>query len=433
MKHNVLVYPNITFRRNLAADSYVVAVRSMIEHLLATRDDLAFTMLLPEALGMFDIDGVEQIDYDLPSYPNTMRAHFDTRAFIDAIDWKHRSFDIVWSHLPEHTLAIRNVFMNVTNERPVFVGYAHWFEVPENTAYLATMFMHNLAGVLSMRECGVNSAWLRDLIIGYADEHLSHDLADAVRGVLTVQYLGTDPIPMGLIPPPVDPKLIVFNHRANEYTGFNTAVAAFDDLWTRRQDFRVMFTVAAHPDRPWAFNADTTSRYDYLMHLGTACVGVGAFKRYSAWSVSVMDGMSVGVPYTLPRGLCYPEMVGAEHALLHDGWRDMLEHVEWMMDNPVARGTESARALQIAESFVWDKRIDPYSEMFDRAIAALPVLKEATDAYERVAELARDGATKADIMRVMGWGVRVPFTQYRTRLRNDGIDILAQPEQLTLA
>jgi len=71
--------------------------------------------------------------------------------------------------------------------------------------------------------------------------------------------------------------------------------------------------------------------------------------------------------------------------------------------------------------------------MFDDAIAALPSLKKATDSYERVADLARGGATKADIMHAMGWGVRVPWTPYRTRLRADGIDVVDAAEQLTLA
>ena len=442
MKVNVLVYPNITYARNIEADSYVVAVRSMITNLLRTRDDLAFTMLLPEPVYALDVPGVEQVIYDPgPSMPNTMRAHFNTRAFIDAIDWKRKSYDVVWSHLPEHTLAIRNVFMNATNERPTFVGYAHWFEVPENTTYPATMLMHNLAGVLSMRECGVNSAWLRDLVIGYADDMLHPALVESIRSILTVQYLGTDGPPRGLVPPPVDPKLIVFNHRASEYTGFDDTLAAFDELWHRRQDFRVWFTLTSgvpadkFANRPWAVTDAAPTRYEYLMRLGQAAVGIGMFKRYSAWSVSVMDGMSMGVPYTLPRGLCYPEMVGDDHALLHTGWRQMLDHVEWMMDNPVARGTESMRATQIAESFEWPARIGPYQRMFDAAIAALPAIKEATDTYERVADLARREYTKEDIMRHMGWwpGARVPWTPYRTRLRADGIDVTTAAEQLTLA
>jgi hypothetical protein len=47
----------------------------------------------------------------------------------------------------------------------------------------------------------------------------------------------------------------------------------------------------------------------YLNNISEAVFGVGAFKNYSAWSMSVTDGLSVGVPYLLPKGLCYEEMV----------------------------------------------------------------------------------------------------------------------------
>ena len=33
---------------------------------------------------------------------------------------------------------------------PKIVGYSHWFEVPENTAYNKTMLMHNIAGMLEI-------------------------------------------------------------------------------------------------------------------------------------------------------------------------------------------------------------------------------------------------------------------------------------------
>lgn len=431
MKYDVLVYPNITYARNLEADSYVVAVGAMIRNLNVVRDDLRFTMLLPHAVeSLADIPNVEQIEYDLPTYPNTMRCHFDTRAFIDAIDWKRRSWDVVWSHLPEHTLAIRNVFMNVTNEKPVFVGYSHWVEIPENTAYLATMFMANLAGVLSMRTCGVNSEWLRDLTIEYGDAYLSHELADAMRGILKVQYIGVDRWDHDIEP---EPGLIVWNHRQSTYTGFPEALRAFDALWARRHDFRVMFTLG-DVDRPYAVPVTIDPadyRRSYMSTLARAWFGIGR-GGYAPWAVAVMDGLSLGVPYIVPQGGCYPEVVGGMMPV-YDDRASLIHHIERMLDNPDARAGMSTNARNIANRFGWANRIAAYSDMFDDAIAALPMVKESTDSYERIATYARNGATKAEIMRSMGWGVGIPWTPYRTRLRADGIDVADQPTQLALA
>ena len=35
-------------------------------------------------------------------------------------------YDIVYSHLPEHTLQLKNLFFNSTNIDPKFIGYCHW-------------------------------------------------------------------------------------------------------------------------------------------------------------------------------------------------------------------------------------------------------------------------------------------------------------------
>ena len=49
--------------------------------------------------------------------------------------WKHTDYDVVYSHLPEHTLQLKNLLVNDTNIDPKIVGYCHWYEVDENTNY----------------------------------------------------------------------------------------------------------------------------------------------------------------------------------------------------------------------------------------------------------------------------------------------------------
>ena len=61
-------------------------------------------------------------------------------------------------------------------------------------------------------------------------------------------------------------------------------------------------------------------------------MGIGCFQKYSAWSISTTDGLSQGVPYILPNGMCYPEMVGEQYPLLYkandsQSFKDMIESV----------------------------------------------------------------------------------------------------------
>jgi hypothetical protein len=46
--------------------------------------------------------------------------------------------------------------------------------------------------------------------------------------------------------------------------------------------------------------------------------------------MSVTDGLSVGVPYLLPKGLCYEEMVGDTYPLYKDR-NDLKEHIEMIL------------------------------------------------------------------------------------------------------
>ena len=49
-KYKILVYPNITFMKDLEKDSYVVVLRNVIKELNKVRDDIFWTILSPEQL-----------------------------------------------------------------------------------------------------------------------------------------------------------------------------------------------------------------------------------------------------------------------------------------------------------------------------------------------------------------------------------------------
>ena len=59
--------------------------------------------------------------------------------------------------------------------------------------------------------------------------------------------------------------------------------------------------------------------------------------------------------------------------------------------------------------------------MFNEAIEQLPVLKEDTDSYNRIVDFIqrKKSVTKKEILDYLGWGVRIKFSSYRNRLRNE--------------
>ena len=164
-KYKILVYPNITFQRDLEKDSYVVVLCNIIRELNKIRDDLHWTIFSPEHINSLDFENTKQLILPLPTYPNAMRLHFDQKRIIKALDFRHNDYDIVYSHQPEHTLQLKNVFLNETNIEPKFIGYTHWTEFPEITNYAATVMDINFLGLLAMDKCGINTQGQKNLIL----------------------------------------------------------------------------------------------------------------------------------------------------------------------------------------------------------------------------------------------------------------------------
>ena len=81
-KYKVLVYPNITFQKDLEKDSYVVVLGNIIKEINEIRDDIHWTIFSPEHINSLDFDNTHQLMLPLPSYPNAMRLHFDQKRII---------------------------------------------------------------------------------------------------------------------------------------------------------------------------------------------------------------------------------------------------------------------------------------------------------------------------------------------------------------
>ena len=126
--YKILVYPNETFQKDLEKDSYVVVLKNVIKELNKVRNDIYWTILTSKHVESLQFENTEQLEIKIPSYPNKMRTHFDADEILKVIDWRNKDYDIIYSHLPEQTLALSNLFKNSTNLDLPIIGYSHWFE-----------------------------------------------------------------------------------------------------------------------------------------------------------------------------------------------------------------------------------------------------------------------------------------------------------------
>jgi hypothetical protein len=412
-KYKVLIYGNYTFQENLEADSFVEVMRRIIPF-MSSRWKIHFTILIPEFVKSLNFPNVDQKIYKLPTYINQMRTHFDSTEFMKIVDWKRNDWDIIYTHLPEHTNQIANSIFNNSNIAPKIIGYSHWFEVPENAPYPKNMLDASIVGMLHMDECGVNSKWLKKLVIDHAAKHYNQRVLERLEQIIQPHYLGVDRVNPRTVGDYKD-KTVMFNHRDAGYTGWSWFVDAVDEIWKTRQDFKV-YTTLAQVDRPWNEKISLTTRNDYMDFLSNVKFGVGTFQTYSAWSISTTDGFSVGVPYLLPNKLCYPEMVSISsipYPYLYNGRDDFIKKFNEMLDNPIEYDT-----TELAKNMLWEARIskwfNSWANVFD-----LKQMKNDTDGLTRIKEFIKLNGycTKNDILKHLNWGVRVKWSLYRNSLR----------------
>ena len=411
--YNILVYPNITYQKDLEKDSYVVVLCNIIKELNKIRDDIYWTIISPRQIDSLDFDNTEQIILPLPSYPNAMRTHFDFKTIIREIDWKKKHYDIVYSHLPEHTLQLKNLLYNNTNINPSFIGYTHWTEFPEITNYEMTMMDVNFLGLLEMERCGINTQGQKNLILKNAKKSLDKESLIRLESILVPQYLGWE-IPK-YNKQSSDKKIIVYNHRPHTYKNWPWVLKQMDKLWEQRQDFELWVPLADTSEREYITN-DKYDRFGYFSKLSSCYVGICAKQKYGGWAISATDGMSVGVPYMFSDDDYYHELAG-DAGIYYD--EDVfVDKLNDLLNTQSLRNEWSDKSLQRFEQGKWEKAINQFNDMLNETIDNLPTISE-TDSYKRILDFIhkKKSVSKEDILDYLNWGVRISFTSYRNRLR----------------
>jgi glycosyltransferase involved in cell wall biosynthesis len=416
-KYEILVYPNITYQKDLEKDSYVVVLGNIIRELNKIRDDLYWTILSPRQIDSLDFDNTEQIILPLPSYPNAMRTHFDFKTIIREIDWKKKDYDIVWTHLPEHALQLKNLLYNNTNINPLFIGYTHWTEFPEITNYEMTMMDVNFLGLLEMERCGINTQGQKELILKNAKKSLNKESLIRLEEKIVPNYLGWE-IPK-YEKQTSNKKIIVFNHRPHKYKNYDWFLKQMDRLWEHRQDFEVWVPLTDSVTKPYMTN-DKYDRFGYFSKLSSCYIGISCKQRYGGWAVSATDGMSVGVPYMFSDDGYYHELAD-DAGIYYKDEDEFFNKLNNILDDKELRDEWSGKSLERFEQGKWEIAIHQFNNMLNKMIDKLPMIKNETDSYKKILDFIhkKKSVSKEDILDYLNWGVRISFTSYRNRLRNE--------------
>jgi glycosyltransferase involved in cell wall biosynthesis len=412
----VLWYPNITHQKALEKDSYIQVVKNQIKLLNEIRDDLWHYMILPCPVPSLQFDNVTQWYMDFETYPQTMRSSFRVDVVRKMLN-NSLDFDIVMSHLPEHTHQLVNTLYNVTHHMPPVTGYSHWFDLKDVVAWPKDSFLQNMTGLLEYDRCYINTQAQKDLVIEQASETFNTKTIIKLDDILTVQHLGVkeEDIVDSINENPE--KIIVFNHRPDTYKHFKEFIALTDELWEIRQDFKVWIPLLDKPNRDYV----VTTKFDkqgYYKELRKCYMGFSPKQKYGGWSVSTTDGMMNGVPYIMYDADYYHEL--HDKASFFSDDNDALMMMNTYLDDLPFRNEEAEYALEhIRDNLIYKDKMVDMNEYMNDLLSKQKVMGDS-EKFKEIVEFIKTNKQvgKKDLMDWLCWGRGIKWTPYRRALMN---------------
>lgn len=408
----VLVYPNITFSKDLEKDSYIQVIKKQIKLLNEIRDDLWFYLILTKPTPSLQFGNVTQLYIDLPTYPPTMRSHVDVTTLQRMLGGK-LDFDLVMCHLPEHAHALKNILYNVTHHVPPFFGYTHWTDLKQVVAWPKDSFLQNITGLLEYDRCYLNTAYQKSLILNQAKETFNDKTIQKLDEILTVQHLGVDVSDIVSDINSRPEKIIVFNHRPDTYKHFKKFISVCDKLWEVRQDFKVWIPLLEKPNRDYVITTKGNKDW-YYKQLQKCYVGFSPKQKYGGWSVATTDGMMNGVPYIMYDASYYHELYKTGDFFKDDAVTLLNKY----LDNLEYRNEEASKALNWMNNHLTykDKIIEMNIYMND--LLSKQKIMGDSEKFNEIVQYIRDRGSvkKIEMMDWLNWGRGIKWSPYRLAL-----------------
>jgi len=405
----ILVYPNITWQKNLEQDSYVQVLKNMIRE--TQNEPFYWHIISPTHIDGLTFDNTEQYLLPVPTYPPVMRAHFDVES-VRRLVGHDKDFDIIMSHLPEHTHQLVNTIYNMTHHTPKVIGYSHWFDFDHIVAWHKGTFNQNATGLLEYDRCYINTQCQKDMVLNQARDTFNENTVSKLDNILKVQHLGVhldDIVSVNNTPT----RTIVFNHRCEKYKHFDEFIALMDALWEQRQDFSVWAPLFDGSfSKPYLSN-EKFDKKGYYKKLNECYMGFAPKQKYGGWSVAATDGMMNGCPYIFYEGDYYHELQDNADFFTTD--EESLKLINEYLDDIDLRNDKATQAqdwlrTHLLYSAEMDKMCDEIKSLLSKAVCSPKV----DELVEYVKE--HKSVTKKELFDTMGWGRGIKWTPYRRAL-----------------
>ncbi len=291
---NPLVVDKIRKQFMWEKDSGFLYTRQLISSL---PNNWRFLVLVPKGFdsSFFGDGNIECIEYDYSTSIHQNRYHFNRNIISKAVPYG-KDVDVILNMQPEITSNLKVFFKNQRRETPIIVNYFHWIDCEESRKVAK-----DLGGYIWRQVEGANGADLNMFHTYHAMKMFMDSMVDNELPLheMDSAYFKPQPTDYGNLEYDcTDKKIILFNHRLNNTTGWREVLEAFqkldrDDavLWfTDQSNLKVMNELKnlknVHVE------SIPFSSYGYI--LNKAHFTVCNIKGYATWNMAVLDSLHHG-------------------------------------------------------------------------------------------------------------------------------------------
>lgn len=281
-----------------------------------------FTILVPRGFDNSFFPKAECVEYDYSTSIHQNRYHFNRNILAKTFPYG-RDIDVIINNQPEVTANLRVFFENQRREKPIIINLFHWIDCKESAK-----FSKELSGFIWRQVEGVNYADLSLFHGSHAKDIFIKSMVENGLGSvarMNADYFKPQPTKFGEDPIELpDKKIILFNHRLNNTTGWKEVIEACEEarnyhdfiLWItddqnlKEKKYLEQFTWIKVQRVPF-------KSYGYLIK--NCHFSICNTKGYATWNMAVLDSIHNGCTPLVPAHPLYLDMLGGKTPIDFDG------------------------------------------------------------------------------------------------------------------
>lgn len=301
---------------------------------------------------------IKNIEYDYSTSIHQNRYHFNRNILAKAFPYG-TDIDVVINMQPETTENIKVFFQNQRREKPIIINFFHWIDCKESRK-----FANGLGGFIWRQVEGARSSNLNLFHTSYAFDlfHTSAKENNLPIDNIKIDYFSPQPTIFGTKPIKLPKnKIILFNHRLNNTTGWREVVLACKKLKEEGHDFVLWIT-----DDQNLKNMEDLKQYNWIIIQRVPYESYGYLiknshfsvcntKEYTTWNMAVLDSKINGCVPLVPATDLFNTMFGGKVPTNYGG---LYQNIKVLLNNTKQENDRYLVSLDIEK----DNSIVPFIE-----------------------------------------------------------------------